>query len=238
MPHLGRKAMGHAHLVDALVVEGRDSAGEQHQALVLELRQIQRGVAGQRMLARQAGHKGLLHQQLAVQAFGQHHRMHQAHVQLGLLQAQQLLGAVELAHVDAHLGMRALEMGQCLGHPPVQRRADKAQPQMAAHALAHIPRLLHRLPGQRQQLACTRQQVGAGGGEPHALAAALKQRRANFFLQLADGDRQRRLGDGQALGRTAEVQLLSQGRKVVQQSQLHGHSCLYRISIDKEFNNI
>jgi len=83
------------------------------------------------------------------------------------------------------------------------------------HVLAHALGLFHDVLGLHAQ-------VLAGGREPHLLAGALEKLGAQFFLQLADGHAQRRLGDGQALGCAAEVQLLGQHQKVPQLSQLHG----------------
>ncbi len=174
VPHLGYEAVRLAHLMDALVIGRRHQAGKQDQPLAPEPCQIDGRRRLQRMAGGQAGDEGLGGDQPAGNAFGRLDGMHQRDIQAQLLQAQQLLGAVGLQHVHAHIGMGALHLRQCLRQAPVQAGADEAQPQMPARALGDVARLLRGLAPQRQQLACARVQMRAGGGQAHASAAALE----------------------------------------------------------------
>jgi len=60
-----------------------------------------------------------------------------------------------------------------------------------------------------------------GGGEVHPPAVAGEQLRAHRCLQLLDVERQRRLGDGQALRGATEVQFFGQHQKVAQVAEFH-----------------
>jgi hypothetical protein len=59
------------------------------------------------------------------------------------------------------------------------------------------------------------------GRELHVLGVALHEHRAQILLQRLERHAQRRLGDAQALGGPAEVQLLGQDHKVTQQMGFH-----------------
>ncbi len=60
----------------------------------------------------------------------------------------------------------------------------------------------------------------------HTAAVAHEQPRAQVLLELADVERQGRLGDVQALGRLAEMKLLGENDEVAEVSQFHGHGPL------------
>ena len=231
MANLRGKAMGHAHLVDALVVDRRDGAGKENEALVLQACQIDFRLSCQCMALGQAGDEGLLHQQLAGNAFGQQNAVNQAQIKPALLQALYLLGAVEFEHVHAHLRVLRLKGRERLRQTTVQGRSDKPEPQVTAHAVAHIARLLYRLLGERQQLPRAGQQVFARRRQAYAFAGALKQLGSNFLFQLFDGYREWRLRYGQALGSAAEMQLFGQGGEVVQKAQFHAVSLGFAFSI-------
>ncbi|MNT60480.1 hypothetical protein D3C72_1980630 [compost metagenome] len=68
----------------------------------------------------QAGDEGLLHQQLAGNAFGQQNAVHQAQIKPSLLQALYLLGTVEFEHVHAYLRVLRQKGCQRLWHATVQ----------------------------------------------------------------------------------------------------------------------
>jgi hypothetical protein len=65
------------------------------------------------------------------------------------------------------------------------------------------------------------QQHGSGRGERHSTARSLQQRDTELPLELGDRSGQRWLGDAQAVGSTAEVQLLCHRDEVPQLASLH-----------------
>jgi hypothetical protein len=69
-----------------------------------------------------------------------------------------------------------------------------------------------------------RQQRLAHRCQPHAVGAAVEQRRAQLPFQHPDLLAQRWLGDVKALGRTSEVQFLGNGDEVTQVSPVHVHN--------------
>ena len=79
-----------------------------------------------------------------------------------------------------------------------------------------VVHLLQRARGEAQE-----QLAGLGGD--HLAADAVEQRLAQFFFQLADLVRQRRLRDVHALRGAREAQVLGQRHEVAQVSQFHGN---------------
>src|SRR6202012_497737 len=63
-------------------------------------------------------------------------------------------------------------------------------------------------------------------GQEHAPPVAIEQRLAHLFFEVAHLPAQRRLGDAQAVGGTAKVELLGDGDEVAQVAQLHRRSLL------------
>lgn len=79
----------------------------------------------------------------------------------------------------------------------------------------------HRLVYLGQHLAGLVEEQPAGVGEFDAAVGALEQARTDFLLQRLDLLAQRRLGDPQALGGAAEVQLLGDGDEIAQVPEFH-----------------
>ena len=71
---------------------------------------------------------------------------------------------------------------------------------------------------------CLLEERVPGGGELDLAAGAYEQLCAQGALELADLVAQRRLGDVEARGGTAEVQLLSDGQEVAKQTRLEINS--------------
>ena len=69
----------------------------------------------------------------------------------------------------------------------------------------------------------------AGGRELDAARGPVEERLPELGLEAADLLRQRRLGDVQAFGGTAEVPLLGHGEEVAQVPQLHGSASAIHI---------
>jgi hypothetical protein len=85
-----------------------------------------------------------------------------------------------------------------------------------------VPRVLHLAVGLREE----RLHPLAEGREMGVGAAAVKQRAAELGLQQLDGARERGLGDGTTVGRTREVQLLAERKKIADLMQFHGGASL------------
>ncbi len=72
-------------------------------------------------------------------------------------------------------------------------------------------------------LARIEQKLLPGGGQLHAAIGARQQSRANLLLQQLDLLAKRRLGDIQARGCAAKVQLFGNGNKVAQMTEFDIH---------------
>ena len=63
-------------------------------------------------------------------------------------------------------------------------------------------------------------EIAAGGGQLHRAGMPGEQRRAQLFLQRGNLPAQRRLGNVQRLGGTAEVQVLGEGEEIAQLAEV------------------
>ena len=93
--------------------------------------------------------------------------------------------------------------------------------QLARLALGHIARLTRRRTGLRQQSPGGRHQGLARCGQLHTPAVAGEQLRPHRGFKLLDVQAERRLRDGQALGRAAKVQLFGQHEEITQVTKFH-----------------
>ena len=216
MRHLGGARMSVVEGNDGVVQRGRNAARKQHHGLGQHAAQRRRGRACQRMAGRQRQQQRLGRHQGVGQA-GRGHaagQQHQAGVDVAARQQLLLHVARGLDQLQVHAGR-----GGAPGRHPARQQLEsgsgnKGQTNLPRVAQRGALRQRGQALGARQQLARLGQQGGAGGGQLHAAAVALEQARTQRALQPGNGLRQRRLGDVQARGRAAEVQLLGHRHKL------------------------
>lgn len=142
-------------------------------------------------------------------------------VQAALAQALELRGRLLVVESDMDAGAVLAQGPQGGGQDAgVHRVGDVTDAQAALLAPAEAPaQVLQsvRVPQQGTRLG---QENPAVGGEPDALLAAFEQGESQVLLQLGDLPAERRLGDVQALGGTADVFVLGHGDEVAQLSQV------------------
>src|SRR5690606_24909948 len=101
---------------------------------------------------------------------------------------------------------------------PIKHGADKAYPELALQACVNAGNQAAKLDIAPQQEYGLVVQGAPCRREFHMPAAAHKKAGAQAFLQLPDGIAERRLGDMQASGRTAETELLGHGDEIPQEA--------------------
>ncbi|MNN35569.1 hypothetical protein D3C81_1494220 [compost metagenome] len=191
-------------------------------ALRREVGQRQRGLARQRVAARQGGDKAVaLQQRQRGIARRQQRRAHQAHVQRLVFQPLHDAGRGRFAQHQFDAGVFIAEAR----HQPWQqvrgRGADKTHPQGAGHAAAGRLHQLAELAGMEQDAPGLGEHGAAGLGQRDAARLAHEQGGVEFRLELLDRDRQRGLGDMQAFCRAAEIEGLGQHDEVPDAAQFH-----------------
>ena len=171
--------------------------------------------AGKQATKRLAGHQDLREAR-------RHPRgVHKADVQPLVHQVDQLVARTQFAQHQPQLGVVRRKALQHLRQPAVEHRAGKTNLQTAQHALRHLARLARGQARLVQQGARCGHKRLPRRGELHAPAVAGEELRAHRGFELLDVERERRLGDGQALRGAAEVQLFGQHQEIAQVAEFH-----------------
>ena len=134
--------------------------------------------------------------------------------------------------LDLDVGRRGAEALDDPRHDRQQRRADEVDPQSAGLAGVDPPRGGDRAVELAEQLTGVAQERLAGRGQLDPSARAGQQRAAELLLELAYLLAQRRLGDVQAGGGAAEMQLLCDRDEIAQLAKFHLDLC------DSEYKSV
>ena len=138
-------------------------------------------------------------------------RTHEAHVDVPLEQLLDVEHRVADAQLELDVGISRAVLGDDRAGDAPRQRAGQAEAQAASLASAGRPRHVSGLVRARQQLARLGEKRLTGGGERGAPAVALKELDPQLRLERADLLADARLRQVEALGRTAEVELLGDG---------------------------
>jgi predicted ester cyclase len=218
--HVGLEAGLLAGGDDAVVVGGGELAREQEQRLVLEARERDRVRAGQAMAFADQDHVRLPAQELAADTPHRLRVQSEPCVELAGKDAAGDLGAEELAGDDGHVRGVVLDDGQDRGERLEAGRRGVAESYRSGDArpgeAGALGRTLERGERRRRLL----EERATRGGELDVAAGADEQIGAERALELVDLVAQRRLGDVEARGGAAEVELLRNGQEVAEQARL------------------
>ena len=117
--------------------------------------------------------------------------------------------------------MADLKAAEDLRQAAIQHGPGKTDVQLARLTLGHIARLSCCGAGLRQHGSGSGHKRLARRRELHAPAVAGEQLSPHRGFELLNVQAQRRLRDGQTLGRTAKVQILGQHEEIAQVTKFH-----------------
>jgi predicted ester cyclase len=209
-----------ARLHDAVVVGGSELAGEQEEGLVFQI-----GERDGIRIGEAVAFAELRSERFAAQDFvgDARHRLGmqgEPDVELSGQDPAGDLGAEQLAGDDGHVRVVVLDCCEDRPESLEARQRGVAKAYGAGDALTGKARALGGALERCEREWCFLQERLPGGGELDLAAGAREQVGAEGALELADLVAQRRLGDVEARGGTAEVELLCDGEEVPDKARL------------------
>ncbi len=186
--------------------------------------QPQRADAPQRrewMSGRQRNDQRLLEQRFARELGVGYRRADETDVNVVSSQRGRLLRQREFAQFEPHTGMGGGELAQHRRQQRVDAGRHEPDRQPSDTTAIRGARKLHRGARAREDVLCLFEEARAGVSQSDLPARAGEETDAEFLLQAADGERQRRLRDRQPARGPAEVQFLGQRDEVAQRAEFH-----------------
>jgi hypothetical protein len=158
-------------------------------------------------------------------------------VETAVLQAFEDFGSEGFMKVKTHAGVGGAILTEDGGQGGEHGRADEADVEGADFSAANAAGLFDVAMDIAEGALGAFEEVLAGGGEADGARGAVEERVAKDLFELADLLGERRLGEVETLGGTAEVQLFGDGDEVAEVAELDVsiHGCLhsYLASLDQ-----